>query len=102
VDGCSEGQMIWRIALPLIMPGVIVAAVFSFITAWNEFLFAFIMTRTETARTLQVGLINTVTVDGVRWDWMSATGLIVMVPIFVLSLLVRNHFVQGMTMGAVK
>jgi multiple sugar transport system permease protein len=51
---------------------------------------------------LQVGLINTVTVDGVRWDWMSATGLIVMVPIFVLSLLVRNHFVQGMTMGAVK
>jgi multiple sugar transport system permease protein len=102
VDGCSEGQMIRRIVLPLVLPGVIVAAVFSFITAWNEFLFAFIMTRTEHARTLQVGLQNTVSAEGVRWEWMSAVGLIVMVPIFVLSLLIRRHFVQGLTMGAVK
>ena len=102
VDGCSEGQMIRRIVLPLVLPGVIVAAVFSFITAWDEFMFAFIMTRSEAARTLQVGLMSTVTAEGVRWDWMSATGMIVMVPVFVLSLLIRNHFVQGLTMGAVK
>jgi ABC-type glycerol-3-phosphate transport system permease component len=102
VDGCSEAQMLRRIVLPLVMPGVLVAAVFSFITAWNEFIFALIMTRTEAARTLQVGLMSTVSAEGIRWDWMSATGLIVMVPIFVLSLLIRNHFVQGLTMGAVK
>jgi multiple sugar transport system permease protein len=102
VDGCSEAQMLRRIVLPLVMPGVLVAAVFSFITAWNEFIFALIMTRTESARTLQVGLMSTVSAEGIRWDWMSATGLIVMVPIFVLSLLIRNHFVQGLTMGAVK
>jgi multiple sugar transport system permease protein len=102
VDGCSEAQMLRRIVLPLVMPGVLVAAVFSFITAWNEFIFALIMTRTEAARTLQVGLMSTVSAEGIRWDWMSATGLIVMVPIFILSLLIRNHFVQGLTMGAVK
>ncbi|GAC1354207.1 MAG: carbohydrate ABC transporter permease [Herpetosiphon sp.] len=102
VDGCSEAQMIRRIVVPLVLPGVLVAAVFSFITAWNEFIFALIMTRTESARTLQVGLMSTVSAEGIRWDWMSATGLIVMVPIFVLSLLIRKHFVQGLTMGAVK
>lgn len=102
VDGCSEAQMLWRIVLPLVMPGVLVAAVFSFITAWNEFFFALIMSRTEAARTLQVGLISTVSAEGIRWEWMSATGLIVMVPIFILSLAIRKHFIQGLTMGAVK
>jgi multiple sugar transport system permease protein len=102
VDGCSEPQMLRLIVLPLVMPGVLVAAVFSFITAWNEFIFALIMTRTEAARTLQVGLMSTVSAEGIRWEWMSATGLIVMVPIFILSLLIRKHFVQGLTMGAVK
>lgn len=102
VDGCTEAQMIRRVVVPLVLPGVIVAAVFSFIAAWNEFLFAFIMTRTEAARTLQIGLTNTNTSEGVRWEWMSATGLLVMVPIFILSLLIRKHFVQGLTMGAVK
>jgi multiple sugar transport system permease protein len=101
-DGCSELQMLRMIVLPLVMPGVLVAAVFSFITAWNEFIFALIMTRTEAARTLQVGLMSTVSAEGIRWEWMSATGLIVMIPIFILSLLIRKHFVQGLTMGAVK
>lgn len=102
VDGCSESQMLRRIVLPLVMPGVLVAAVFSFITAWNEFFFALIMSRTEAARTLQVGLMSTVSAEGIRWEWMSATGLIVMVPIFILSLAIRKHFIQGLTMGAVK
>ncbi len=102
VDGCTEAQMLRRIVLPLVMPGVLVAAVFSFITSWNEFIFALIMTRTESARTLQVGLMSTVSAEGIRWEWMSATGLIVMVPIFILSLAIRKHFVQGLTMGAVK
>lgn len=102
VDGCSETQMLRHVVLPLVMPGVLVAAVFSFISAWNEFIFALIMTRTAAARTLQIGLMSTVSAEGVRWEWMSATGLIVMVPILVLSLLIRNHFIQGLTMGAVK
>jgi multiple sugar transport system permease protein len=101
VDGCNEPGILRHVTFPLVLPGVIVTSVFSFITAWNEFIFAFIMTRSN-AKTLQVGLLNTSTVRGVQWELMSATGIIVMIPIFILSLLIRKYFVQGITMGAVK
>jgi multiple sugar transport system permease protein len=51
---------------------------------------------------LTIGLFSTNIATGIRWDWMSATGLIVMIPVFILSLTIRKHFVQGMTMEAVK
>lgn len=101
IDGANEFQTIRHITMPLLMPSIITAAVFSFIIVWNEFLFALILTRQE-ARTLTIGLLSTNTATGIRWDWMSATGLIVMIPVFILSLTIRKHFVQGMTMGAVK
>lgn len=101
VDGCNEFQVLRHITLPLVAPGVITAAVFSFILAWNEFLFALILTN-RFARTLPIGLLSTNTAEGIRWDWMSATGLIIMVPVFILSLTIRRHFVEGLTMGAVK
>ncbi|MEM7342652.1 MAG: carbohydrate ABC transporter permease [Chloroflexota bacterium] len=101
IDGCNEFQTIRYITLPLLAPSIITAGVFSFITTWNEFLFALILTRQE-ARTLTIGLLSTNTATGIRWDWMSATGLIVMIPVFILSMAIRKNFVQGMTMGAVK
>jgi multiple sugar transport system permease protein len=101
VDGCNEIQVLMRITVPLIAPGVIVAAVFSFIMAWNEFLFALTLGR-DTARTLQIGLTTTEGIAGVQWEQMSAVGVVVLVPIFILSLLIRKNFVKGLTMGAVK
>ena len=101
LDGCSELSIIRHITFPLAMPGIIVASVFALITTWNDFLFPLIMTR-QNAETLQVGLMGTVSATGIQWNWMSATGLVIMIPVFVLSLLIRNHFVQGLTMGAVK
>lgn len=101
VDGCNEAQVLMRITVPLIMPGVIVSAVFSFILAWNEFLFALVLGR-DTARTLQIGLTTTEGIAGVQWDQMSAVGVVVLVPIFILSLLIRKNFVKGLTLGAVK
>ncbi len=101
VDGCTELGILRHVTLPLVVPGLVVATVFCFIQAWNEFLFALILTRRE-AVTLQVGLLNTTGVRGVQWNQMAATGLIVMVPIFILSFAIRRYFVQGLTMGAVK
>jgi ABC-type glycerol-3-phosphate transport system permease component len=46
--------------------------------------------------------MSTVSATGIQWNWMSATGLVIMIPIFILSYLIRNYFVQGLTMGAVK
>jgi len=101
VDGCNDFQVLRHVTLPLLAPGVITAAVFAFILAWNEFLFALILTN-RNARTLTVGLLSTNTAEGIRWDWMSATGLVIMIPVFILSLTIRRHFVEGLTMGAVK
>lgn len=101
IDGCGEVSIIRHVTFPLAMPGIIVAAVFALITTWNDFMFPLIMTH-QNAETLQIGLMSTVSATGIQWNWMSATGLIIMVPVFLLSLLIRNHFVQGLTMGAVK
>lgn len=102
VDGSSDLGILWRITFPLVMPGIIVAAVFGFIACWNEFLFALIIGN-RNAQTLQVGFYQTASgPKGLQWELMSATGMIVMVPILILSLLIRKHFVGGLTMGAVK
>jgi multiple sugar transport system permease protein len=101
VDGCTEFQVLRHITVPLMMPGIITTAVFAFIIAWNEFLYALVLTR-DVATTMTVGLLTTQTHRGVQWEWMSAAGILVMIPIFVLSLFIRKYFVEGMTMGAVK
>ena len=100
-EGCGELQVLRFVTVPLIAPGVIVAAVFAFIVSWNEFLLAVIMTR-QKVNTLTIGLLNAQGVQGVIWEQMAATGMIVMAPIFIMSFLIRKHFVQGLTMGAVK
>ena len=101
VDGCNQFQTLLRVTLPLIMPGIITAAVFCFIQSWNEFLFALIITEKH-ATTLQVGLMSLFGDRGIIWEAMAAAGLIIMIPIFVLSVTIRKHFIQGLTMGAGK
>jgi multiple sugar transport system permease protein len=101
VDGCNEFQTLRHITFPMMLPGVITALVFSFIMCWNEFTYALILTGEET-RTLQLGLLATVGVRGVLWELMAATGMVVMIPMFILSFTIRKYFVEGLTMGAVK
>jgi len=76
-------------------------SVFCFIQSWNEFLFALIISK-KYAMTLQVGLMSLFEDRGIIWEAMSAAGLIIMIPIFILSITIRKHFIQGLTMGAVK
>ena len=100
VDGCNEWQVLWHISVPMIRPGVLVAAVFSFIMSWNEFLFALILGREM--RTMQVALMTTSGARGIMWEQMAAAGLVVMLPVFIMALFIRNNVVSGLTMGAVK
>ncbi len=101
VDGCNEFNVLRHVTIPLVMPGIMVAAVFTFIAVWNEFLFAFILTRSD-AQTLMIGLLNTQGVIGIMWEQMAAAGILVLVPVILFSFKIRNHFVQGLTLGAVK
>ena len=101
VDGSTRLQVIRNIVLPLAAPGLITSGIFCFIIAWNEFLFALILTNKD-AVTLPVGLALFKAEEGDLWNLLSAAGIIIMLPMFVLALIIRNHFVQGMTMGAVR
>lgn len=100
VDGCNDWQVLAYVAFPLIRPGIIVASVFAFIMSWNEFLFAYILGRDT--RTMQVALTTTSGVNGIMWEQMAAAGMVVMLPIILMSLTIRKNFVNGLTMGAVK
>ena len=101
VDGSTRLQVLRRVVLPMAAPGIITAAIFAFIISWNEFLFALILTRRD-AVTLPVGLQLFNGQEGMQWNLLSAAGLLIMAPMIVLALLVQKHFVQGMTMGAVR
>ena len=101
IDGASRLAIIRLVVVPMAWPGVIVAAVFCFILAWNEFIFALILTRAD-AVTLQVGLASFRTERGDVWELMAAAGILITIPAAIAATLIQKHFVSGLTGGAVK
>lgn len=101
VDGCSRFRALWNVVLPLIRPGIAATAILCFIFSWNEFLFAFITTRTA-ARTIPVAIAAYVGYMGIEWTKMCASAAISSAPIVVFFLLVQKHIIRGLTLGAVK
>ncbi len=101
VDGCTEFGILRHIVLPLSIPGMITTGIFSFILAWNEFLYALLLTGRH-SRTAIVGLVNVVGERDVPWEQMSAAGILVMIPMLIMAFAIRKYFVEGLTMGAVK
>jgi multiple sugar transport system permease protein len=101
LDGYGRLDVFRRIALPLAKPGIIAAAIFSAIFAWNEFLFAAILTA-DNVRTLPVAITGFSTSMGIRWGVFMATAAVGVVPIFILTVLLQRHLVRGLTFGAVK
>jgi multiple sugar transport system permease protein len=101
VDGCGPMGALWRVVLPAARPGVIAVAIYSFMTAWGEVLFASVMT-TEANRTLSVGLRQYSTQTNIYWNQIMAAALVVSVPVVIGFLLAQRHFDAGVTAGAVK
>ena len=101
VDGASRARVLAEIVVPAAWPGIITAAVFSFTLTWNEFIFALILGKQD-ALTLPIGLIGFRTERGDLWELMAAGGLLITLPMFVLSLAVQKHFVGSLTAGSVR
>lgn len=99
VDGAASLRIIRDMVVPLSMPGIITTAIFCFIMAWNEFLFALILTSRE-AVTLPIALSMLTTDEGDFWHLLSAAGLLVMLPMIGLALLIQKHFTGGSTAGS--
>jgi len=101
VDGCSRIGAFWRIALPLVAPGLVATGVFCFIFSWAEFFFAVSLTR-QAATPLSVYIVNFFGKHMVQWGEIGATSIIAMLPLFLLSFIVQRYLVRGLTLGAVK
>jgi multiple sugar transport system permease protein len=101
VDGYSHIQIFWRVALPLVRPGLITTAILTAVFAWNEFLFAMILTQ-NAAATLPVYLSQFSGSTYVVWDQYMAVGLVAVAPILAVTFWLQKHLVRGMTFGAVR
>jgi multiple sugar transport system permease protein len=102
LEGCTTLQTMYYVILPLAMPGIVTAAAFSMIQAWNEFFFAMILTQSRTT-TMTVSLTNiAIGQEGIRWELLAAGGSLVMLPMFIIAFSIRKYFVQGITMGSSK
>jgi multiple sugar transport system permease protein len=101
VDGATRMQILLLVVVPMAAPGIIAAGVFSFVLAWNEFLWAFILTGLET-RTLPVALAGLVTQQGTLIGPMAAATVLMSTPVILLTFLVRRYLVTGLTFGSVK
>jgi multiple sugar transport system permease protein len=101
VDGCGPIRALFRVVVPAAVPGIVAVAVYAFMTAWGEVLFASVMTD-DTTRTLAVGLQGYATQNDVYWNQIMAASLVVSVPVVVGFLLLQRYLVAGLTAGAVK
>jgi multiple sugar transport system permease protein len=102
IDGCSRIGAMVRVILPLVVGGLVATVVFVAIGAWNEFLFALMMTTSTGSRTWPVGLQLMVGEFQLPWGTLAAGGIISIIPVVLLFALVRRALVRGLTAGAVK
>lgn len=101
IDGCSTVQVLRKVVVPLAMPGMIATAIFCIINAWNEFLYAMLLT-TFSASTVPTIVQLFKTVTGVVWGEMSAVGTVSTLPVLLFAMLVQKQMVRGLSFGAVK
>ena len=102
IDGCSRIGAMIRVILPLVVGGLVATAVFVAIVAWNESLFALMMTTSTGSRTWPVGLQLMVGEFQLPWGTLAAGGIVSIVPVVILFALVQRALVRGLTAGAVK
>ena len=99
MDGYGPWQVFLRVAVPLVIPGIATAMVFSIIQSLNEFLLAFVLTRND-AVTAPVALTNVfITTFGVNYGGISAAAMVLVAPVVVFAILVRKHLIRGMSFG---
>lgn len=102
LDGCGTVKRLLRIMLPLTLPGVVTATIFTFIAAWNEYVVALTLMHDDARKPLTVGINSYVTGYEQHWDQLFAASLIAIVPVVVLFAVIEKHLVGGLTAGSVK
>ena len=102
IDGCSRINVLFKVVIPLAVPGIASVALYMFILSWDEFLFAFVLTSADTARTLPVGLAIFVGEYWVEWGELMAGAVVAFITAIAITLFVNRYLVSGLVAGGVK
>jgi len=102
LDGASWWRMFRSVLLPLVAPGLVATSVFSFITAWNEFIFALTFMQDDSRYTVAVGLRRFFGQYGTDWDYVMAASTIITIPVMVFFVVAQRWLTSGLVSGAVK
>ena len=102
VDGCSRFRAFTTVIVPVSLPGIVATVIFSFILAWNEFLFALVLTSSESMYPDTVGIASFVGQWRIAYETMMAASVIATLPTIALYMFLEKHLVQGLTAGAIK
>jgi len=102
IDGAGPIYSFWRIVLPLALPALAITALFSFMSAWSEYLVAAVLLQDQNLYTLPIGLKQFTSNMEVAWGLYSAAALLVSVPVVVLFLFLSRWLISGLTLGSVK
>jgi multiple sugar transport system permease protein len=101
VDGYTRWQVLWKVLLPMCRAGLAATTIFTFVFAWNDFIFALVLTRTEVA-TYTVQITHYFGGQSNFWAKISAMSVLGTLPIFVVTAFMQRYFVRGISLGAVK
>lgn len=102
VDGANKLQTFIQIVLPLVMPGIVATAIYTFINAWNEFLYSLILINSTSKMTVSVALKSLQGAEILDWGDMMAASVLVVIPSVVFFMFIQNKIAGGMTDGSVK
>lgn len=101
IDGCGRLTAMVRIVIPVSLPGIAATAIYIFITAWNEFVFASVLTG-HRVQTVPIALQNMVGENQIAWGLLTAGGIVAAVPVIILFFFIQKQLIRGLTAGAVK
>lgn len=101
IDGANRIETLWLVILPVIMPGIVTTGIYIFVTSWNEYLFAMMLSG-QHVRTVTVALQLFIGEFTVQWGLLTAGGTLIAIPVTILFLFVQKRLVGGLTSGAVK
>jgi ABC-type glycerol-3-phosphate transport system permease component len=102
VDGASRASAVWWVVLPLALPGIIATGIFTFILAWNDFLFALVLITSDELKTLPIGVNDLFNATIVDWGMIMAAGVMITVPTIAFFVAVQRYLIQGWGAGGVK
>jgi multiple sugar transport system permease protein len=102
VDGAGSWTALWRILVPISVPGIVSVGIYTFMLAWNEYLFALTLTKTNDMRTVPIGIQLLMGQHSYEWNEMMAMSILGSIPVLALFLFFQRYFIGGLTSGSVK